>query len=350
MSSIVRRLAGRLPGIALLPLLAVSCTSTPRSREHALQAPALSTGFVLGTVPPDADVDCDELAQVPGNAARLRRAWIQLQLGRPEQAIDRTAEVLYAPERPSPGEEALARYIRAECHRRMGHPERGSYDLERATALALDPDLVARLQRDSAEPAKAGAPVAEASPALRILPRANWQPMATIGSRLDPMEKIYRITVHHSAMLFRDTSAPACANQIRLIQHAHMVSPDRRYGDIGYHFLIDPAGRVWEGRMLRYQGAHARADNNRGNIGICMLGNFVRGGDGQRPTPAQATALQSLLGSLVGKYHVDLAQLHGHRDFVDTECPGPYGEALLAEIVRNLRRQGAAADHLAARE
>jgi hypothetical protein len=31
--------------------------------------------------------------------------------------------------------------------------------------------------------------------------------------------------------------------------------------DIGYHYTIDPTGRIWEGRPVQYQGAHVKMNN-----------------------------------------------------------------------------------------
>jgi hypothetical protein len=43
-------------------------------------------------------------------------------------------------------------------------------------------------------------------------------------------------------------------------------------GDIGYHYIVDRSGAIWQGRRIRYQGAHARGSANNGNIGIVLLG------------------------------------------------------------------------------
>jgi hypothetical protein len=166
--------------------------------------------------------------------------------------------------------------------------------------------------------------------------------MPLIASRLDPMERIFRLTVHHSGEYFRDTSPSGCATHIQKIQREHIA--DRNWGDIGYHFVIDPAGRVWEGRDLRWQGAHARGDNNRGNIGICVLGNFVRGKEGQRPTEPQLAALRQLVAELASHYAIKPAQIYSHRDFVQTECPGPYLAEVVAEIAHGMRTAAAPSD------
>jgi hypothetical protein len=159
------------------------------------------------------------------------------------------------------------------------------------------------------------------------------------------MGRIYRLTIHHSAMLLRSTAESEAAQQIRMIQSAHIKG--EHYGDIGYHYLIDPAGRIWQGRELRYQGAHARGDNNRGNIGICVLGNFMRNRDGQRPTEAVIESLETLVGHLSSKYGIGQEQIFSHGDLVNTQCPGPLLREKMTRIARAAaapRSRGAAAE------
>ena len=98
------------------------------------------------------------------------------------------------------------------------------------------------------------------------------------------------------------------------------------WGDIGYHYLIDPDGRVYEGRRLKWQGAHATGSNNIDNIGVCMIGNFAI----ERPTAAALNALDALLVDLRGKYGIPRSELHGHQHFTNTECPGVHLSAWLS--------------------
>ncbi|MCA8948374.1 MAG: N-acetylmuramoyl-L-alanine amidase [Planctomycetes bacterium] len=149
------------------------------------------------------------------------------------------------------------------------------------------------------------------------------------------MDRATRITVHHSAMYFRNDSPAAAAVQIQQIQHEHMAG--RGYGDIGYHYLIDPAGRVWQGRPLRWQGAHASGANNIRNIGVCVLGNFVRGADGQQPSAAQVGALRHLIVALMQDHDIPAGEIFRHSDFKATACPGPLLEPVIDRIARELR-------------
>src|SRR5262245_42541229 len=321
---------------AVLCVVLSSCAGGPRRAEAVpAQRPVLSVDYVLAPVGDDTQYDLEALANSSEPAARLRRAWILLQRKRPQEAVDASATVLYGTQPASTQAEAFARYIRAEAFDAMGESSRGDY--ERVLELALDSNLRARVSQRA--PVAAASSVKTARTAdIAVQPRASWNPAPPVGAKLDPMGRIFRITVHHSAMLFRDTSPATAAGQLRVIQKNHMQDPDRRYGDIGYHFLIDPAGRVWEGRDLKWQGAHAPSGNNKGNIGICVLGNFIRGRDGQRPTATELRALEDLIQKLSQRYGIGSDQIFCHSDFVKTECPGPYLEPEVMRIAHTLPR------------
>jgi len=109
--------------------------------------------------------------------------------------------------------------------------------------------------------------------------------------------------VHHTAGRNND---PNPAATIRAIYWAKAIS--RGYGDIGYNFLIDEAGHIYEGRHSRdyapgesptgedlagniVRGVHAR-DHNIGTVGIALLGNFQK----RQPTAAARTAQRGRMG------------------------------------------------------
>ena len=75
--------------------------------------------------------------------------------------------------------------------------------------------------------------------------------------------------------------------------------------------------RVWEGRDIRYQGAHVQ-DNNEHNLGIMCLGNF----DVQRPSNATRSALDSFAASRMRKHNVALSRVKTHQEINPTACPG----------------------------
>ncbi|MEQ1631776.1 MAG: peptidoglycan recognition family protein [Planctomycetota bacterium] len=334
--SVLRRSA--IYSALVLSVFFSACSTMQRNPgRQSTAAPVLSFDYVFAPLRDDAELDLDSTPRSNEPAPHLRRAWVLLQRKRPQDAIDASALVLYGTGAPSPSAEAFARYIRAEAFHALGEPQKGEYDRTRARELALDERLRARLEDMAPLPQAQLASVKDAAaPAgsITTLSRSEWSPSQTIRSRLFPMGDIYRITVHHSAILLRNDSPTAAAGQLRSIQKTHMQ--EEGCGDIGYHFLIDPAGRVWQGRELRFQGAHARGGNNIGNIGVCVLGNFIRGREGQRPTREELASLERLIASLSGKYGISKNQIFCHSDLVATECPGAYLKNEVDRIAREL--------------
>lgn len=349
MSNSIASLCAKRFALCLL-LVLTACSSAPRNASRKPASPAvLSYEYVLGPVRDDAELDLESTPRDKNPAVHLRRAWVMLQRKRPQEAVEACALVLYGPETPSTQAEAFARYIRAEALAAQGKAKNGEYDLKRASEIAMDQRLRERIEDAMPEAAPEAAPRTNpvaSVPQIDLHTRSEWSPAALIRSRLDPMGKIYRITVHHSAILLRSQSERAAADQIRSIQNTHMKKEG--CGDIGYHFLIDPSGRIWQGRELRFQGAHARGDNNRGNIGICVLGNFMRGRDGQRPTAAELDSLETLIGNLAQKHGVAQDQIFCHSDLVNTDCPGTYLRNEVNRIARAavapMRGRGTAAE------
>ena len=187
-----------------------------------------------------------------------------------------------------------------------------------------DPDLSPH-QRRRAERGLAAAQELRTPPppdraGLNILARTGWSATPPVAARLTRNLRSWtRITVHHSAMPsgeLRTGSPASVADAIRRIQLVHMR--DEGWGDIGYHFLIDPAGRVYQGRILAYQGAHAGGANNVGNIGICLLGDF----DHEQPTERALDSLEELIVALSRRHGIARASVKGHREFKATQCPG----------------------------
>ncbi|MCA9003560.1 MAG: N-acetylmuramoyl-L-alanine amidase, partial [Planctomycetes bacterium] len=110
----------------------------------------------------------------------------------------------------------------------------------------------------SAQPASS--PVA-ALPS-NVLGRDAWGARKANRSNLTRATDPWRyITIHHSALEKSIQSVGTSAgakSALRKMQAYHMDS--RKWGDLGYHFLIDPQGQVYQGRSLYWQGAHAGHD------------------------------------------------------------------------------------------
>jgi len=169
-------------------------------------------------------------------------------------------------------------------------------------------------------------PPAAARPAINVIGRERWAQAPPVLSDINPMGKVWRITIHHEARESYDPSWVASVLRLRGIQKAHFQNG---WADIGYHYLIDCKGRIWEGRSLKYQGAHVR-DNNEGNVGIALLGDFNE----QYPTKEQKESLRRLVDYLRASYNVSKRRVYTHGELVTTECPGAHLQAFVNELRR----------------
>ena len=175
------------------------------------------------------------------------------------------------------------------------------------------------------------------SPALaagyngKVIARTQWTPFCPNPKDMNPLGDIRKITVHHTGNgVFTDTGVAEVKDELQTVLRGEMgVGHD----DIAYHYVIDPAGRVWAGRSLRWQGSHVRnwkgVDNRTGNVGVMVLGNFER----QKPTQAQLATLQKFVVQLQKQYKIPrqkrkggvIDKNHGvftHQQLSPTECPG----------------------------
>jgi len=179
---------------------------------------------------------------------------------------------------------------------------------------------------------------AQAALGQKIHRRSEWGALPANPSKLNIVGGRWeRITVHHSdevgALIF-DGTFKESARAVRSIQRQHLEG--NRWGDIGYHYLIDARGRIFEGRPITWQGAHAGNNSkNRRNIGICLLGNFNK----HTPTLQSERALRGLLGDLGRVHDIPRSKIFVHSEFTNTECPGRH----LTDWVRAYRAAGSLA-------
>jgi hypothetical protein len=153
------------------------------------------------------------------------------------------------------------------------------------------------------------------------------------------------IVVHHTAgAVGSDTRSGV--ERMRAIYQYHAVS--NGWGDIGYNFVIDEKGQIYEGRAGgQYVIAGHAYCHNTGTIGISLMGNF----DTEEPTQAQIKSLQWLIENQADVYGIDVEKsvryhgktfdspVVGHRDLLSTSCPGFYAYGVLAQV-RNHVIQG----------
>ncbi|MET0821106.1 MAG: peptidoglycan recognition protein [Aeromicrobium sp.] len=145
--------------------------------------------------------------------------------------------------------------------------------------------------------------------------------------------------VHHTAGT-NSYTADQSAQIVRATQAYHMKS--RKWCDIGYNFLVDKYGQIFEGRNggidRAVRAAHSgNAAVNTYTMGVSMMGTF----DKSAPTQATKDAVAKLISwrfglagiPATGTYSLGgktLNRIAGHRDVVGTECPGAAAYAWLS--------------------
>lgn len=230
-----------------------------------------------------------------------------------------------------------ARYVRLQADRVL--PD--------VTVVAMDGGREEVPQLDSAYLASA----ASSQPA--IISRAAWgadESLRFDDQGLEPwpevFQKVQKIIIHHTAGPNYD---PNPAATVRSIMHYDAVT--KGWTDMGYNFLIDSAGHIYEGRHSRsyapgeiptgedaagllVTGAHALQYNS-GVVGIVMMGTFTN----RDITPAARASLEKLIAWESERHGIDpkgastyvnpvtgatriFANIAGHRNVASTACPG----------------------------
>lgn len=96
---------------------------------------------------------------------------------------------------------------------------------------------------------------------------------------------------------------------------------ERKWSDIGYHYVVHRDGVVALGRPIERSGAHTRGFNKH-SVGIALVGG--RGGCADDDpldhfTENQMTSLRKLIDQLSDQYPI--TKVAGHNDFAKKGCP-----------------------------
>ena len=178
---------------------------------------------------------------------------------------------------------------------------------------------------------------------MKIRPKAWWDAGKPNMAKITYMGKITRMTIHHEGTetANNEMSLDGVVRRLRITRKVHMNAFG--WGDIGYHFCIDRAGRIWEARSMRFRGAHAgNAETNQGNIGIELMGNFEK----QKVNDTQKRSLRWLIKKLMSDYKIRVSEIYTHREIRKkyrmgmTICPGRDLQLYMDSLRQELRRQG----------
>ena len=191
-----------------------------------------------------------------------------------------------------------------------------------------------------------------------VTTRAEWGANASYMTWDPEYASAGHVVVHHTAGT-NNYSAEQSASIVRGIYYYHAVTLD--WGDIGYNFLIDKYGTVFEGRSGSVAapagemsvGAHARGVNT-GTMGLSMMGDY----SSVSPSEAQLSSVGKMAGWFLRRagisdangwagLHVwtteryqagstvSMPRILAHRDVGYTSCPGDVGYSKLG-IIRSI--------------
>ncbi|GAA4275155.1 hypothetical protein GCM10022258_44510 [Aquimarina gracilis] len=167
-----------------------------------------------------------------------------------------------------------------------------------------------------------------------VVNRGQWGAIPRSGAATS---NVTHLIVHHE---FGSNTSSDWAARVRAVQNFHING--NGWSDIGYNFLVDPNGVIYEGRAGGDNaiGAHF-CGRNRNTMGVCMLGDY----SSVTPTTATQNSLKRLLAWKADKENINplgssfhysvnraLTHISGHRDAGCSACPGNGGYATLGGI------------------
>lgn len=189
------------------------------------------------------------------------------------------------------------------------------------------------------------------SAAPAVITRAQWGAPAARPNCAEVASKLVGAVVHHTAGPNTYTTTAQAKQQIRNDAAYHINSLG--WCDLGYNFVVDKWGNIYEGRAYSMTkaviGAHAGGFNT-STVGVAMLGTY-----GAAPSAATQRSVAQIIGWRLGAYLVDpktsmtyhagddvgakyrnqnvvLPRVMGHRDVWSTACPGNGGYSALPGI------------------
>ena len=191
----------------------------------------------------------------------------------------------------------------------------------------------------------------QAAGAPTVISRAAWGAPPQ-GCTPDVASTLVGATLHHTADPNTYANVAQAEQQIRNDAAYHINSLG--WCDLGYNFVVDKWGNIYEGRANSLTqpvvGAHAGGFNT-GTVGVAMLGTYDA-----LPSAATQRSVAAIVGWRLGAYGADpsssmtyatgdggvgaryknqtvvLPRVFGHRDVWFTACPGNGGEAALPNI------------------
>jgi hypothetical protein len=186
---------------------------------------------------------------------------------------------------------------------------------------------------------------------IDIVTRAGWGAVAP-KAHAQTMPDFQHVTLHHTS------NTNTGAQEMQRIQKLHMglfpynlpLSGGKNFDDIGYHFVMDKTGVVYEGRQLEAapgtprgpytKGEHVATNNTVAGIGFCTMGDY-EGTEGNEPWPAaRQKDLEKAVSALCRRYKIPSSKLSYHKVMAlvasPSECPGSNYIQTIPDIIKHV--------------
>ncbi|HDS09581.1 MAG TPA: N-acetylmuramoyl-L-alanine amidase [Firmicutes bacterium] len=152
----------------------------------------------------------------------------------------------------------------------------------------------------------------------KVIEASVWKEILIDTGKMEKLGSVKFITLHHT----NSNPLHPYSDKVRLNKILDFHTKARGWNDIGYHFLISPGGKIYEGRNIAFQGAHVEG-YNQGNIGIAVIGDY----NVEKVSQGLNDALRYLVEKLMKRFGLSIEDLKGHRDFKEIHpgtCPGDF--------------------------
>jgi hypothetical protein len=206
-------------------------------------------------------------------------------------------------------------------------------------------EIAALSPAKSTSPANMPVAARSATPMPNIFSRADWGADERLRDCCVEYGEVHAGFVHHTvnANGYSRREVPAI---LRGIYAYHTQS--RGWRDIGYNYLIDRFGRIWEGRYggitMPVVGAHTLYYNEN-SFAASAIGNY----ETAQPSSAMIDAYARLYAWKLSLHGVrpgtrqnvagtTFTAISGHRDAAQTACPGRYLYAKIPTIIEKARQ------------
>ncbi|RLP08620.1 hypothetical protein D7U36_09270 [Propionibacterium australiense] len=175
-------------------------------------------------------------------------------------------------------------------------------------------------------------------PQPNMITRSRWGAMAQDGCEANS-DTIKAVAVHHTAGS-NNYSSGQSASIVRGIQYYHEVTLG--WCDIGYNFLVDQYGQIFEGKgggpTFPVHGAHASTWNWQ-TVGVSLMMNS----NTAQPSNAMLNSLEDLIAWKIANNYLNplgtvtlggkrINVIFRHGDVMSTECPGTNVTRRMSEI------------------